>query len=78
MDEASVSRSAFSDALWRVQRARLIDLLSEWIELEGERPDFKVVATEQNLTAEFGGVSVRLQLDRVDETEGGGLLSQRS
>ena len=74
MDEASVSRSAFSDALWRVQRARLIDLLSEWIELEGERPDFKVVATEQNLTAEFGGVSVRLQLDRVDETEGGGLV----
>lgn len=74
VEETIVSRSAFSDALWRVQRERLVDLLMEWVELESARPDFRVVATEKKLTAEFGGISVRLQLDRVDETGGGVLV----
>jgi probable DNA repair protein len=56
-----------------VERARLEDLLLEWLETEKvhRQNPFRVVESEQKRETEIGGVSLLLRLDRVDELEDG-------
>ena len=56
-----------------VERARLEDLLLEWLETEKthRQNPFRVVESEQKREIEIGGVGALLRVDRVDELEDG-------
>lgn len=77
--EAAVAdsvRGRGAESLERVQaleRRRLEALLPQWLELEKQRAPFEVVEREEPRTVEMGGVRVRLQVDRVDRLESGGV-----
>ncbi|MHB8550319.1 MAG: PD-(D/E)XK nuclease family protein [Acidiferrobacterales bacterium] len=61
----------FSARFRELECARLGALIGAWLEVEKARPPFVVLAPEQQQTASFGGVSVRIVPDRVDEIDGG-------
>jgi len=46
-------------------------LLLRWLEQEKERPEFRVLAGEQDLAFGAGGLSMQLRPDRIDELAGG-------
>ncbi|NHN39318.1 hypothetical protein G8764_18595 [Pseudomaricurvus alcaniphilus] len=50
---------------------RLGQLLERWLELEQQRPDFRVEAIEQALDINFAGLPLQLRLDRVDKLDTG-------
>lgn len=59
----------------RLEQARLTRLLSAWLEHERLRSQpFEVVATEERQALDLGGLPIRVQVDRIDRLEGGGLL----
>lgn len=58
-----------------LERARLIDLLGEWVELERKRgTGFVVRACEQSQIVEVGAISVKLIIDRIDTLDDGNTL----
>ncbi len=65
-----VLRGAYRD----IEVLRLGELLREWLEVEEARPPFEVVATEEPLEFEFGGLRLSALVDRVDRTPEGDLL----
>ncbi len=50
-----------------LEQKRLANLLYEWLVSERERPDFTVIAIEQENKIEFAGLGLTLRIDRVDE-----------
>jgi len=50
-----------------VERSRLFQLISNWIEKEKLRDEFDVLATEKNVLLDIDGLSINLKLDRLDE-----------
>ncbi len=68
-------RSAWDSAYLDVERERLRQLLRPWLEVELERPAFRVQQQEQRLSGvSLGGVRLNLRVDRVDDTEAGPLI----
>ena len=59
------------DDIAEVEIERMVDVAVQWFENELTRGDFRVVETEQLVETEFSGMSVRMKIDRVDETENG-------
>ena len=59
-----------------LERERLAKLAREWLEVEGSRPDFEVVAREDARTLTAGGLSFRGRIDRMDRIvdDGGHVL----
>ena len=57
-----------------LQRQRLNQLLTPWIDFEMTRPAFAVQQREEKLQARVGELHLSLRADRVDETEGGFLI----
>ncbi len=55
-----------------VESARLAAVCSEMIALDRDRAPFRVLYNEEKRTVDFGGVSINLKLDRVDELASGG------
>ncbi len=55
----------------RLLRERLIALVGEWLEIEGQRAPFKVVAREQFEKVHLAGLSLGVRVDRIDELEDG-------
>ncbi len=54
------------------ERARLENLLFDWLDVESQRPtSFSVVEREEQREGEFGGISYRYIIDRVDLTADG-------
>ncbi len=53
--------------LKRLERERLIRILTDWLALEALRPPFAVEACELKNLVNLGGVQLRLCLDRVDQ-----------
>ncbi len=49
-------------------------LITHWLQLERERPEFEVVANEETLAVEFAGIALRLRLDRMDRLSSGELI----
>ncbi len=49
-----------------LERARLVRLVDEWLDVESRRPDFQVLATETKHAVTFGGVTIEARLDRMD------------
>lgn len=62
------------DRYAELEQERQSRLIFLWLEKEKERPDFEVVAFEESRKIEFAGLSLRLQLDRIDRLANGQLL----
>ena len=68
-------RSAWDSAYLDIERERLRLLLRPWLELELERPAFRVQQQEQRLAdVSLGGMRLNLRVDRVDDTQAGPLI----
>ncbi|PLY04009.1 MAG: hypothetical protein C0622_03460 [Desulfuromonas sp.] len=60
------------EALLKLESERIVALLHDWLlDVEAQRDDFRVLATEQKLTAELGALRVRIKVDRIDELASG-------
>lgn len=57
-----------------IESARLMRLCLAWLDIEAARPPFRVVDLEAQDVASVGGLTLRLQPDRVDRVEGGALV----
>jgi hypothetical protein len=51
----------------RAETLRLDALMAEWLELEAQRPAFKVEAVEQRIEHQINGLKLNFTLDRVDQ-----------
>ena len=60
--------------LLRLEVLRLKPILLEFLAIEAQRDDFSVVEREFEQEIEFGGLAVRLRLDRIDRLANGSLL----
>ena len=54
------------DAFRKLEHARLLGLLREWLEVEYGRPPFVVVDTESKRSLTIDGLELRLKVDRID------------
>ncbi|MDQ3027881.1 MAG: PD-(D/E)XK nuclease family protein [Pseudomonadota bacterium] len=57
---------ALSGRFERLECDRLVRLAADWLVMERARPDFQVLATEDERPLTFGGVTVKARLDRMD------------
>ena len=55
----------------RLEQQRLQRLLEDWLDIERQRGEFKVIATEEWQTVSFEGIEIRLCIDRIDELTAG-------
>jgi len=53
-----------------LEQTRLKKLLSEWLELEKQRPIFSIVDLECSRRLSFGDLEISLKLDRIDSVNG--------
>jgi ATP-dependent helicase/nuclease subunit B len=53
---------------------RLQNLLWHWMQLEKNRPPFKVIQLEEESTVVIGNLTIQLRVDRIDELAEGGQL----
>lgn len=56
----------------QLEQERLQQLILTWLELEKTRPGFSVVAIEQDVEIKFGGLPLKLRIDRIDQLEASG------
>jgi len=63
--------TALEHELYAVERERLTELLGQWFEFEQTRGAFAVIACEQAYIAEWGDVTLRVRIDRVDRLADG-------
>jgi probable DNA repair protein len=66
-----VARYHLSDAYWRLEAARLSDLVGEWLALERQRPDFEVLACEREEVVEIAPYRLTIRIDRIDRLADG-------
>ena len=65
----------FTDRFVELEVQRLCELLLDWLDLEKQRAlPFRVLHLEQSSTTRIGGLSLRLQADRVDRLDDGRLV----
>ncbi|GAB6033921.1 PD-(D/E)XK nuclease family protein [Galenea microaerophila] len=64
----------FATHYLQIERARLLQLIMEWLQLEKTRPSFEVLQTEQGKEVEIAGLRFRIKVDRVDQVMGETLL----
>jgi probable DNA repair protein len=57
-----------------LERQRLVQLLSPWLEKELARPDFAVENAEQRRQFQLGPLTFKLRIDRIDATADGSLI----
>jgi probable DNA repair protein len=57
-----------------LEEQRLTHLITEWLDYESTRIDFKVTATEVARTVHIGGLTFDLRLDRIDRLNDNSLL----
>ena len=62
------------EKLWNLEEADAITEESQWLELEKERPNFKVLALEKEQIITLKNTKIKLRIDRVDENENGGYV----
>jgi len=63
-----------SQRLAQAERERLAAMACRWLELEAARAPFQVEAVEQRRKVRVGGLSLDIQLDRIDRVHGRRLL----
>ena len=58
-----------------LERQRIGDLLSQWLEIEASRTlPFTVIANEREVTIEIEGIKAKMKIDRIDQLDDGRLL----
>jgi len=57
-----------------LENTRLAQLLARWLDIEKQRGAFAVQALEQRSDVQFGGLDLRLRVDRIDRLPDGRLL----
>ena len=70
--EYYTTRTTPPESLLQLEAERISILATEWLELEAERPPFRVVETEKQHTEQIGPLQVSLKVDRIDELDDGG------
>ncbi len=65
--QISQQPETFADRFTELEQKRLEQLLMQWLSIENERSDFKVIATEEWKTILFEDIELHLRVDRVDE-----------
>ena len=55
-----------------LERERLAKLAREWLEVEAQRPPFRVSSIEEQRTLTVAGLAFQSRIDRMDELEAGG------
>lgn len=61
----------FTDRFTELEQLRLERLLKLWLQVESDRNDFKVIATEEWQTILFEDIELHLRVDRIDELADG-------
>ena len=69
--QISQQPETFADRFTELEQLRLEQLLKQWLVIESERSDFKVIATEEWKTILFEDIELHLRVDRVDELADG-------
>jgi hypothetical protein len=67
-------RTPWDEAYLNLQRQRLLQLLTPWLDFELTRPPFAVRAQEEQIEARIGPLNLKLRADRIDQTAAGGLI----
>ena len=63
-----------TQAILDIEVGRLQALLEAWLNIESEREAFSVMAREEPLSAQIGGLTLNLCIDRIDRTAAGDTL----
>lgn len=71
---AAVSQAGLEGRFAALERERLARLAREWLQVERRRGDFEVVAVEQKVALEIGGLSLSGRIDRMDRLADGSHL----
>ena len=58
----------------KLEEERSVQLLTEWMERELQRPDFEVTHGEKKESVTLGGLKLNLRIDRIDTTPDGSIL----
>ena len=58
----------------RIESERLVRLGGGWLDIEAQRPRFSVVSLEAQAITSIGGLTLRLQPDRIDRLDNGALV----
>ena len=69
--QVSQQPETFADRFTKLEQKRLEQLLKNWLIIEKERSDFKVIETEEWKTVRFEDIELHLRVDRVDELADG-------
>ncbi len=64
-------RGGMGPDYFELESLRLRRLLSEWLLVERQRPEFIVVGTEQGISLKLEGLDIALRADRIDELADG-------
>jgi len=67
-------RSQLHDTLCQLEIDRQSALISDWLEIEKQRPAFTVLHIEESFTLEIIGLSIDIRIDRIDQLADGSLL----
>lgn len=62
----------YTPRVLELERERLAARVSAWLELEAQRPPFRVVESEAEHRLKIGPLSLRTRVDRIDELANGG------
>lgn len=55
----------------QLEKQRLKKLIFRWLEIEKQRPPFKVIAKEHSAFIDLKGINISVRIDRIDELEDG-------
>jgi len=69
--EVEPFETALEREVYFVERRRLVELLLQWLTFEATRAPFTVAAREAPLEVTFGGLRLRVRLDRLDRLPDG-------
>ena len=68
------AETEFARRCRQIEEQRVAQLVKEWLNLERTRESFKVVAHQQKVVLEAGGIRVKGRIDRIDQTQDGHLV----
>jgi ATP-dependent helicase/nuclease subunit B len=69
-----ISRQTHQAQFLLLEKKRLAQLLTQWLDYEKKRAPFSVVAAEETLTTTIANIQVKLKIDRIDLLETGEYL----
>ncbi|GAB1257204.1 PD-(D/E)XK nuclease family protein [Aurantivibrio plasticivorans] len=55
------------DFYYGIEKQRITSLVLRWLDIEKERQPFSIKSLEDSFTTEFGGLTFKLRIDRIDQ-----------